>query len=131
MDRKILIDLLDDFAFGSHDIEQTADRITEPYKQDQALQLQQTGVSGSVLKGFDLVKECAKLIVETQNGSVSLLQRRLDLSYNKASRIMDVLEEIKIVDQFSGEKKREVFIKNLEDLIPKLDEINVYNCRFI
>ena len=98
---------------------------------NQALQLQQTGVSGSVLKGFDLVKECAKLIVETQNGSVSLLQRRLDLSYNKASRIMDVLEEIKIVDQFSGEKKREVFIKNLEDLIPKLDEINVYNCRFI
>lgn len=44
MNRKILIDLLDDFAFGSHDIEQTADRITELYKQDQALQLQQTGV---------------------------------------------------------------------------------------
>lgn len=34
MDRKILIDLLDDFAFGSHDIEQTADRITELYKQE-------------------------------------------------------------------------------------------------
>lgn len=98
---------------------------------NQALQLQQTGVSGSVLSGIDLVKECAKIIVETQNGSVSLLQRRLDLSYNKASRIMDVLEEIKIVDQFSGEKKREVFIKNIEDLIPKLDEINVYNCRFV
>lgn len=47
MNRKILIDLLDDFAFGSHDIEQTADRITELYKQDQNLQLQQTGVSGS------------------------------------------------------------------------------------
>jgi len=46
MDRKILIDLLDDFAFGSHNSEQTADRITELYKQDQALQLQQTGVSG-------------------------------------------------------------------------------------
>ena len=95
------------------------------------LQLQQTGVSGSVLSGVDLVKECAKLIVETQNGSVSLLQRRLNLSYNKASRIMDVLEEIKIVDAFSGEKKREVFIKNLEDLIPKLEEINYSNCRFI
>lgn len=47
MDRKILIDLLDDFAFGSHDIEQTADRIIELYKETQALQLQQTGVSGS------------------------------------------------------------------------------------
>lgn len=47
MDRKILIDLLDDFAFGSHDIEQTVDRITELYKQTQALQLQQTDVSGS------------------------------------------------------------------------------------
>ena len=47
MDRKILIDLLDDFAFGSHDIEQTADRITELYKQYQALQLLQTDVSGS------------------------------------------------------------------------------------
>ena len=47
MDRKILIDLLDDFAFGSHDIEQTADRITELYKETQALQLQQTGVMRS------------------------------------------------------------------------------------
>lgn len=44
MDRRILIDLLDDFAFGSHDIEQTADRITELYKQTKALKLQQTGV---------------------------------------------------------------------------------------
>ena len=45
MDRKILIDLLDDFAFGSHDIEQTADRIIELYKQAKALKLQQTGVN--------------------------------------------------------------------------------------
>ena len=52
MDRKILIDLLDDFAFGSHNIEQTADRITELYKQDQALQLLQTGVSGSNLQKY-------------------------------------------------------------------------------
>lgn len=47
MDRKILIDLLDDFAFGSHNIEQTADRITELYQQEQALQLLQGDVSGS------------------------------------------------------------------------------------
>ena len=53
MDRKILIDLLDDFAFGSHNIEQTADRITELYKQEQALQLQQTGVVRSCFDDLD------------------------------------------------------------------------------
>lgn len=47
MDRTLIIDILDDFAFGSFDIEQTADRITEFYKQTQALQLQQGGVSKS------------------------------------------------------------------------------------
>jgi len=35
MERKIIIDLLDDFAFGSHNIEQTADRIIEHYKKYQ------------------------------------------------------------------------------------------------
>lgn len=39
MDRRILIDLLDDFAFGSHDIEQTADRIIELYEQAQVLRI--------------------------------------------------------------------------------------------
>ena len=59
MDRKILIDLLDDFAFGSHNIEQTADRITELYKQDQALQLQQTGVNKRFSEE-DMLKEYAR-----------------------------------------------------------------------
>jgi hypothetical protein len=68
MDRKILIDLLDDFAFGSHNIEQTADRITELYKQDQALQLQQTGVSGSRRFNIDF---CGNLLagIEINNNT--------------------------------------------------------------
>lgn len=65
MDRKTLIDLLDDFAFGSHDIEQTADRITELYKETQALQLQQTGVSGcawiEVLSDHEITEYSKKL----------------------------------------------------------------------
>lgn len=97
----------------------------------QAFKLQQTGVSGSVLSGVELVKKCAEFVVETQNGSISSLQRQFNLNYNKAGRIMDVLQEIKIVGEFTGLKKREVFIENLEDLKIKLEEINFKNCRFV
>ncbi len=60
----------------------------------------------------ELFEEAAKLIVQAQHGSTSLLQRKLKLGYNRAGRIIDQLEAAGIVGPFEGSKAREVKIKD-------------------
>ncbi len=60
----------------------------------------------------DMFEEAARLIVATQQGSTSLLQRKLKLGYNRAGRIIDQLEAAGIVGPFEGSKAREVKIKD-------------------
>lgn len=55
-----------------------------------------------------LFEEAARLIVMHQQGSTSLIQRKLQLGYNRSSRIMDQLEAAGIVGPFEGSKAREV-----------------------
>jgi S-DNA-T family DNA segregation ATPase FtsK/SpoIIIE len=57
-----------------------------------------------------LFKEAAYIIVRAQQGSASLLQRKLKLGYNRAGRIIDQLEATGIVGQFEGSKARQVLI---------------------
>ena len=64
----------------------------------------------------ELFEKSARLIVEEQNGSISLLQRRLNLNYNTALNVMDKLEKEGIVGEFTGVKFREVNFKTLETL---------------
>ena len=73
-------------------------------------------------KDFDLTDrdslfdEAARLIVQNQVGSTSLLQRRMKLGYNRAGRLMDQLEAAGIVGPNLGSKAREVLIKTEVDL---------------
>ena len=60
--------------------------------------------------------EAARLIVQTQMGSTSLIQRKLKLGYNRAGRIMDQLEEFDIVGPSAGSKAREVKVHTEADL---------------
>jgi len=67
-----------------------------------------------------LFVEAAKLIVNAQQGSASLLQRKLKLGYNRAGRIIDQLEAAGIVGQFEGSKARQVLVPDefaLEQLL--------------
>ena len=64
----------------------------------------------------DLFKEAARLIVREQSGSTSLIQRKLNLGYNRAGRIMDQLEDAGIVGPSEGSKPRQVRITSLESL---------------
>lgn len=59
-----------------------------------------------------LFEEAARLIVMHQQGSTSLIQRKLKLGYNRAGRIIDQLEAFGIVGNFEGSKAREVLIKD-------------------
>jgi DNA segregation ATPase FtsK/SpoIIIE, S-DNA-T family len=67
-----------------------------------------------------LFEEAARIIVQHQQGSTSLLQRRLKLGYNRAGRLIDQLESAGIVGAFEGSKAREVLIPDeysLEQLL--------------
>lgn len=52
-----------------------------------------------------------EFVIETQKASASLLQRRFKLGYNRAARIIDLLEERGIIGPPNGSKPREVLVK--------------------
>ncbi|WP_073087094.1 FtsK/SpoIIIE family DNA translocase [Winogradskyella jejuensis] len=60
-----------------------------------------------------LFKEAAEIIVTAQQGSASLLQRKLKLGYNRAGRLIDQLEAAGIVGGFEGSKARQVLVTDL------------------
>ena len=63
-----------------------------------------------------LFEDCAKVVVQTQSGSTSMLQRRFNLGYNRAGRIMDQLEAAGIVGAAAGSKPREVLFHTETEL---------------
>ncbi len=71
-----------------------------------------------------LFEEAAKLIVNHQQGSTSLIQRKLKLGYNRAGRLIDQLEAAGIVGPFEGSKAREVLIPDEYSLEQLLNELN-------
>jgi len=68
--------------------------------------------------------EAARVIVTNQQGSASLLQRKLKLGYNRAGRLIDQMEDAGIVGPFEGSKPRQVLISDINSLENLLSEIN-------
>ncbi len=66
--------------------------------------------------------EAARVIVTNQQGSASLLQRKLKLGYNRAGRLIDQMEDAGIVGPFEGSKPRQVLISDLNSLETLLSE---------
>ena len=83
-----------------------------------------SGLTDVDLKKRDpLFEEAARLVVSHQQGSTSLIQRKLQIGYNRAGRIIDQLEAAGIVGPFEGSKAREVFysdLSNLEQILSNL-----------
>jgi S-DNA-T family DNA segregation ATPase FtsK/SpoIIIE len=71
-----------------------------------------------------MFEEAARLIVMHQQGSTSLIQRKLKLGYNRAGRIIDQLEGAGIVGPFEGSKAREVLYPDEYSLMQYLDTLN-------
>lgn len=71
-----------------------------------------------------LFEDAARLIVQNQVGSTSLIQRRMKLGYNRAGRLMDQLENARVVGPNQGSKAREVLIKTEAELQEYLETLS-------
>ncbi len=70
----------------------------------------------SINERDSMFNEAARVIVTNQQGSASLLQRKLKLGYNRAGRLIDQMEDAGIVGPFEGSKPRQVLISDLNSL---------------
>jgi S-DNA-T family DNA segregation ATPase FtsK/SpoIIIE len=71
----------------------------------------------------EMFEDAARLIVQNQHGSTSMIQRRMKLGYNRAGRIMDQLEAMGIVGPSEGSKAREVLIYDEQELERYLEDL--------
>lgn len=80
--------------------------------------------SDADLKHLDpMFEECARLIVSSQSGSTSLLQRNYSIGYNRAGKIMDQLQKAGIVGAQIGSKPREVLVQDMNTLERMLENL--------
>ncbi len=113
------------------EVEKIADYIGEQKGYASAYMLPEYSVDETVstVGAFDpnekdvLFEDAARILVSTQQGSTSMLQRQLKLGYNRAGRIMDQLEASGVVGGFNGAKAREVLISDLNSLEQFLEEL--------
>lgn len=78
----------------------------------------------------NLFEDAARLLVIHQQGSTSLIQRKLKLGYNRAGRLIDQLEAAGIVGSFEGSKAREVLIQDEQSLEQLLNSIADRNSKY-
>ena len=83
-----------------------------------------SGSSDADLKHLDpMFDDCARLIVSSQSGSTSLLQRNYSIGYNRAGKIMDQLQKAGIVGAQIGSKPREVLVQDMNTLERMLESL--------
>ena len=72
-----------------------------------------TGIDYDISERDSMFRDAAEVIVNAQQGSASLIQRKLKLGYNRAGRIIDQLEAAGIVGPFEGSKARQVLVPDI------------------
>ncbi|MBI3766844.1 MAG: DNA translocase FtsK 4TM domain-containing protein, partial [Ignavibacteriales bacterium] len=107
---------------STEEVERLTDHIekqqgyAKPFQLPSMIEKKRSGMGGMSDDRDEFFEEAARLIVRHQQGSVSLLQRRLKVGYSRAARLVDELEAAGIVGPFDGSKARLVLVEDDEQL---------------
>lgn len=114
---------------STEEVERLTDHIarqqgySKPFRLPSVLEKKKAGMRGASGSRDEFFEEAARLVVRHQQGSVSLLQRRLKVGYSRAARLIDELEAAGVVGPFDGSKAREVLVETEEELNLLLKDI--------
>ncbi len=91
-----------------------------PFYNDTILQQQKSGATGGSEDQDEYYDEAVRLVVETNQASVSILQRRLRLGYTRAARLIDMMEQQGVVGPYVGSKAREILVDREQWLLDNM-----------
>lgn len=83
---------------------------------EEILKEQEKKVHGKTYEKDEMYEEAVRMVIETKQASVSMLQRRLGLGYTRAARLVDTMEAEGIVGPYNGSKPRDILIGDIEEV---------------
>jgi len=93
-----------------------------PEYNESVLKPQSTSASGNGANEDEMYDEAVRVVVETNQASVSVLQRRLRLGYSRAARLIDIMEQNGIVGPYAGSKARDILVDREKWLVENMGQ---------
>ena len=97
----------------------------QPEYNESVLKVQPATGMGSNDEKDEMYDEAVKVVIETNQASVTILQRRLRLGYGRAARLVDMMEQQGIVGPYAGSKAREILVDREKWLLDNMGDVKI------